>query len=138
VAHRKVNKREPKPKCFRRPPKPPEDLDDDTKKEWQALAKILTDMRVLTAADLPALEQFAFEQGLLRQIRKDLLTEGYSYETKKSGVQHFTQSFKALAMLGPSVDKACKAFGMVPSARVGLRTEEPKTAGDPTDDWSDF
>ena len=75
----RINQDEPEP-AEGVPPKPAH-LKGDAAKEWARLAKLTTDMRVLTVADGPMLEATCLVYAELRETERLIAKEGAIYQT---------------------------------------------------------
>ena len=106
-----------------RTPRVPPWLSDYGKAEWQRVAPLLVSRRILTAADLGALEAYCAAAGSARQIAAQLAATGTLPDPKLAGVQI---RFATLArQLGAEL-------GLSPVSRARLGAVAP--AGDDDDD----
>lgn len=130
---RKINKLEPKPK--RGMPRCPAHLDAKAKTAWKKLCKHLDEMGVIAHADEYALEILVSVYARIRDLQKSIKDHGgttYTSEREDGAVFH-----KALPQVA-QLEKAestfrsyLTEFGLTPSARVKLKTEEPDDKDDP-------
>lgn len=92
---------------------PPSYLSKDAKAEWRRVAPILiTERRVLTVADLGALENYCIAFGTMRELHRLLQVEGH---VLPSGKRHPAST--ALIQAQQMQLRAAAELGLTPSAR---------------------
>lgn len=121
---RPLNLREPKPDFPPGLPEPPEHLGPHARKEWSRAGKLLLDSRILTVADLPALEAYCVIYGRWSEAERNLQRSGLVVRVKG---QPFPQLNPFLIVANQCL-KQMRAFlvefGMTPSSRVRIAAEE--------------
>ena len=126
----RMNPEEPKPDIVHAVPPPPETLNADGKQAWNEIAKTLTDIGVLTVADLGMLEVLATQFGMFRKLRKEVYKNGMTDTDGKT-----TDEMKTLLQLGEALRKGKIEFGLTPASRTkvsGKKIDVKKSA------WSDL
>ena len=81
--HTRGRKPDPKPvsDAVRKVPKPPEEMSKEAKAEWKRVMPVLVERRVLTAADIGAVERFCEASGDIRIARAAIAKDGAYVET---------------------------------------------------------
>jgi P27 family predicted phage terminase small subunit len=128
--HRALNAKEPQPRAT--VPRCPEHLDDRAKKEWKRLVPVLRRMRVLTEADGMSLANLCQTWSTLVKAQEKLTEMGILYKAPSG----YVMQSPLLAVVNQCVDtitKLSREFGLTPSARSRMRTED-YSHGDPMED----
>lgn len=122
---RAINKKEPKPKF--KIPDPPEGMSDGARMEWPYFAKLVSDMRVLTVADGPALASLceAWSEMKNARMRMELLG-GPTYEVNGiGGTRYYSRPEQKVIQ---DADRRCRAllndFGLTPAARTRIQVTD--------------
>lgn len=115
---RPVNPREPQPD--RKPPRCPEFLEPDAKKEWKRLCKLLLKMNVLTEADGMALACLCQTWSTLGKAQRRLNETGLLFKTPSGYVQQ-SPFVSIVNVCGDIVMKLAQEFGLTPAARGRLQ-----------------
>jgi len=130
---RKINKQEPKPK--QGVPKCPAHLDPKAKTAWKKLCAHLEQMGVLTLADALALETLVSVYARIRDLQKSIKDHGATtYESVREDGAVFHKALPQVAQLEKAEStfrSYLTEFGLTPSARAKLKTEEPDDKDDP-------
>jgi P27 family predicted phage terminase small subunit len=71
-----------------RVPAPPSWLGKDARAEWRRVAPILVERKVLTDADLGALEAYCTAAGLVRECQRAINADGVVVQTEKGLKRH--------------------------------------------------
>lgn len=105
----------------KRPPKPPSNLGEHGRRMWRLLWRELTEMDILAASDMPALEMAAATYETWRMASESvqehgvLIPDGRGALRKNPGLQVMRDADTAF-------NRWCRAFGLTPAdaARLGL------------------
>ncbi len=111
---KRLNENEPKPKVVC--PPAPSFLDAEAKKEWRRVAKMLSKNRILTEADIPALQMYVVEYSTWKEAVENLNRDDIIYETDNK----YKQQSIWLTIRNRSFDnlrKMLQEFGMTPASR---------------------
>ena len=93
-------------------PKPPAYLSRDAKTEWKRVAHILThERKVLTEADLAALENYVIAVATMREAHRELQTSGLIINGKRNPVSTILKDSQMLSL------RAASELGLTPAAR---------------------
>lgn len=134
---RKPKRREPKPKhCI---PFPPAYLSEPVKKAWQAFAVKLDRMKVLTEADVFALEELSETRVEVMSLRQEITKEGrrVTVKTTTGDTRQVTNPLvNQLSVVAKRLDRLMVEFGLTPSARTRVNTSEEEKE-DPADEYLD-
>lgn len=130
---RPLNDREPQPPTDS-PPYMPDHLDEMAQKEWKRIVPILEQMRVLTEADYMTLATLCQAFSTMAEAQRQLTRAGILYKTNSG----YIQQSPLIAIVNQNallVAKLCREFGLTPSARATVKTNEDKAikADDPWD-----
>lgn len=120
--HAERNKREPKPP--RKTPRCPRWLDARAKKMWNALVKLLDEMKVLTIADGHALARYCQTWVQWRKYDEFVMAHGAVYTVKDQNgnikmVRTFPQALLA-ERLNLQLLRYEQEFGLTPAARTRI------------------
>ncbi len=130
---RAINKQEPKPK--RGIPRCPAHLDSKAKTAWKKLCTHLDNMGVLTLADELALETMVSVYARIRELQKELKElGGTTYKSVREGGDVMFKAYPQVAQLEKAEStfrSYLTEFGLTPSARAKLKTEESPDEDDP-------
>lgn len=124
---RPLNKREPQPNRVAADigAKPPDHLPESARKWWAYYGDILRDMRVLTEADLVALEGLALVTTQRIEQEANLAKAGPLYKTS-TGYITISPQFFIVGQLRERELKLLREFGLTPSARTRVQTVAPQ------------
>lgn len=127
--HRPINTKDPLPKG--RLPRCPDWLEDDAKKEWKRLGKILANMGMLTNMDMTAFAGYCQAYARWKGAEEFISQHGDMVRTPNGYLQQVPQVSIAQTNLKIML-KFCEQFGLTPSARSRLigSDEKPETAVD--------
>lgn len=93
-------------------PKAPAYLSKDAKIEWKRVAHILThERKVLTEADLAALENYVIAVATMREAHRELQTSGLIINGKRNPVSTILKDSQMLSL------RAAGELGLTPAAR---------------------
>lgn len=121
---RKLPQKEPKPKASPKVPDPPLDMDARAAAVWTRVAPMLFECRILTDADLLALEALCYQEVLWREAMKMTLEKGLIMPKKDKdgntvGIQESVFSHVAGKKL-PELRALYMQFGLTPASRVKI------------------
>jgi P27 family predicted phage terminase small subunit len=136
---RPLNKKEPKPPAAA-VSVPRGRLPDDGKRLWRALAPMLANLKVLTEADLPALEMLCLHYAVARAALKEMLQDGRVEIEDDQGHRYTISEGIAVTAMGITGVKKHPAasvfrenstafrmylteFGLTPASRVRLKMD---------------
>lgn len=125
---RPLNQSEPKPK--RKAPRCPTWLEDEAKKEWKRMGKILEQMGLLTEMDMAAFAGYCQAYARWKEAEEFITQHGNMIRTPNGYLQQVPQVSIAQTNLKIML-KFCEQFGLTPSARSRI------TAGEGSIDSSD-
>ncbi|MDO6718824.1 phage terminase small subunit P27 family [Psychrosphaera sp. 1_MG-2023] len=134
---RPINIKEPKPK--RGVPKCPSHIDAKAKTAWKKLCQRLDDMGVLTLADEYALEILVSIYARIRDLQK--VIKGYgktTYITLSTQGDEVVKAYPEVSQLEKAESlfrSYLTEFGLTPSARAKLQTEDKDEGDDPLDKY---
>ena len=127
----------PDVKVYETPPRPPQHMkDDEQKKCWRRTARLLTTMRVLTEADLHALEAYCATYSRWRYAESQLekygvvLVSGPANERTFKASPYISIAEAALKNMRTWMNE----FGITPASRSRVSAEKPA----PTEEAEDF
>lgn len=126
---RALNKDEPKP--AKKAPRCPSWLEDEAKKEWKRMGKILEQMGLLTDMDMAAFAGYCQAFARWKEAEEFLTQHGSIVRTPNGYLQQVPQVTIAQSNL-KIVLKFCEQFGLTPSARSRIAGDGAAT--DPEDD----
>tara|TARA_B100001063_G_scaffold247320_1_gene292612 strand:+ start:5905 stop:6375 length:471 start_codon:yes stop_codon:yes gene_type:complete len=130
---RAINKQEPKPQ--RGIPRCPAHLDSKAKTAWKKLCTHLDKMGVLTLADEMALEVLVSVYARIRDLQKQIKDHGgTTYESTREDGAVFHKALPQVQQLEKAEStfrSYLTEFGLTPSARAKLKTEEEPPGDDP-------
>ena len=119
--HRPLNKKDPMPKG--RLPHCPDWLEDDAKKEWKRLGKVLAEMGMLTNLDMMAFAGYCQAYARWKGAEEFITQHGDMVRTPNGYLQQVPQVSIAQTNLKIML-KFCEQFGLTPSARSRMIGEE--------------
>lgn len=126
---RPLPENEPVAPVGERTPGVPRHLKGDARRAWRKVAPVLHNMRVLTDADLHALEAYCVAYARWRKAEDELALGNYVIKTDKGNlVQSPWVGIANKAM--DQMRRFMVEFGMTPSSRARVKVE-PKAAADP-------
>ena len=111
---RPLNKYEPKPE--KKAPRCPSWLEDEAKKEWKRMAKVLETMGLLTEMDMAAFAGYCQAYARWREAEEFLTQHGSMVRTPNGYLQQVPQVSIAQTNMKIML-KFCEQFGLTPSAR---------------------
>lgn len=129
---RKLNKQEPQPIVTL--PHCPDYLDDSARLEWNRLAPILVRMKVLTEADYIALASLCQTYSTMVKAQEQLNKTGILFKTPSG----YVQQSPLIGIVNSCTEKIvtlCREFGLTPSARSRVQSNQPEMAKD-DDPWT--
>ncbi|UQT39106.1 phage terminase small subunit P27 family [Acidaminococcus intestini] len=116
-----LNKKEPMPKG--RLPRCPDWLEDDAKKEWKRLGKVLAEMGMLTHLDMMAFAGYCQAYARWKGAEEFITQHGDMVRTPNGYLQQVPQVSIAQTNLKIML-KFCEQFGLTPSARSRMIGEK--------------
>ncbi len=119
--HRRLNDREPQP--TKSTPTMPAHLDEDARREWRRLVRILKRMRVLSEADGIALGTLCQAQSTLAKAQMQLTRTGLVVKTPNGFIQQ-SPLLKVVNQQSEIVIRHLREFGLTPASRSRLTAEE--------------
>lgn len=111
---RPLNTKEPKP--AKKAPRCPSWLEDEAKKEWKRMAKVLEQMGLLTEMDMAAFAGYCQAYARWKEAEKFLTQHGSMVRTPNGYLQQVPQVSIAQTNMKIML-KFCEQFGLTPSAR---------------------
>jgi len=111
---RPLNQNEPKPD--RKAPRCPSWLEDEAKKEWKRVGKILERMGLLTEMDMAAFAGYCQAYARWKEAEEFITQHGAMIRTPNGYLQQVPQVSIAQTNLKIML-KFCEQFGLTPSAR---------------------
>ena len=112
--HRPLNKKEPMPKG--KLPRCPDWLEDDAKKEWKRLGKVLAEMGMLTEIDRAAFAGYCQAYARWKGAEEFITQHGDMVRTPNGYLQQVPQVSIAQTYL-KIMNKFAEQFGLTPSSR---------------------
>lgn len=126
---RPLNKNEPKPD--KKAPRCPSWLEEEAKKEWKRMGKILEQMGLLTEMDMAAFAGYCQAYARWKEAEEFVTQHGTIIRTPNGYLQQVPQVSVAQTNLKIML-KFCEQFGLTPSARSRIAAgEEPQQESDP-------
>ena len=122
-SHRPFNGEEPQPRLGA--PKCPAFLDDEARKEWRRLTRILLKMRVLSEADGMALAKLCQAYSTMTRAQKKLSQGGLLLKTPSG----YVQQSPLLGIINECVRQITvlsREFGLTPASRTRIQIIEPE------------
>lgn len=111
---RPLNKKEPKP--AKKAPRCPSWLEEEAKKEWKRMAKVLEQMGLLTEMDMAAFAGYCQAYARWKEAEEFLTQHGSMVRTPNGYLQQVPQVSIAQTNMKIML-KFCEQFGLTPSAR---------------------
>lgn len=137
---RPLDPSEPEPEVPKDVPQAPAHLSDDAAEEWEYLAPILHKLRLLTVADLLALERLVECYAEVRKLQQVIDTAGHTFEAVGMAGDVIIRQRPEVRMLSDA-DKRLKAylieFGLTPAARSKVSAGEDGGGEDPAEKYLD-
>lgn len=125
---RPLNNREPAP--AKKAPRCPSWLEDEAKKEWKRMAKVLEAMGLLTEMDMAAFAGYCQAYARWKEAEEFITQHGSMVRTPNGYLQQVPQV--SIAQTNQKIMlKFCEQFGLTPSARSRI------VAGGETDSAND-
>ena len=126
---RPLNTREPKPQ--KKAPSCPAWLEDEAKREWKRMAKVLEQMGLLTEMDMAAFAGYCQAYARWKEAEEFLTQHGSMVRTPNGYLQQVPQV--SIAQTNQKMMlKFCEQFGLTPSARSRIIGSEGNA--DPADE----
>ncbi|MCX7633239.1 MAG: phage terminase small subunit P27 family [Turneriella sp.] len=126
---RPLNKNEPKPD--KKAPRCPAWLEDEAKKEWKRIGKILERLGLLSEMDMAAFAGYCQAFARWKEAEEFISQHGTIIRTPNGYLQQVPQVSIAQTNLKIML-KFCEQFGLTPSARSRIAAGEG--SGDPADE----
>lgn len=126
---RPLNEAEPKPQ--KKAPRCPPWLEDEAKREWKRMAKVLEQMGLLTEMDMAAFAGYCQAYARWKEAEEFLTQHGSMVRTPNGYLQQVPQVSIAQTNMKIML-KFCEQFGLTPSARSRIVGGE--AVADPADD----
>ena len=111
---RPLNTKEPTPE--KKAPRCPSWLEDEAKKEWKRMAKVLEQMGLLTEMDMAAFAGYCQAYARWKEAEEFLTQHGSMVRTPNGYLQQVPQVSIAQTNMKIML-KFCEQFGLTPSAR---------------------
>ena len=118
---RPLNKKEPQPRQII--PDCPAYLDEAAKLEWNRLAPILQQMRVVTDADGIALGMLCQAYATLIRAQSKLTETGLLFKTPSGYVQQ-SPLIGIVNSSTETITRLCREFGLTPAARTRVQVQD--------------
>lgn len=125
--HRPLNFKDPLPKG--KLPRCPDWLEDDAKKEWRRLGKVLAEMGMLTNLDLTAFAGYCQAYARWKAAEEFITKHGDMVRTPNGYLQQVPQVSIAQTNLKIML-KFCEQFGLTPSARSRMIGQDKESVGE--------
>ena len=114
---RKLNTNEPKPK--KKAPRCPAWLEDEAKKEWKRMSKVLESMGLLTEMDMAAFAGYCQAYARWKEAEEFISQHGSMVRTPNGYLQQVPQG--SIAQTNQKIMlKFCEQFGLTPSSRISI------------------
>lgn len=126
---RPLNEAEPKP--MKKAPRCPTWLEDEAKREWKRMAKVLEQLGLLTEMDMAAFAGYCQAYARWKEAEEFLTQHGSMVRTPNGYLQQVPQVSIAQTNMKIML-KFCEQFGLTPSARSRIVGGEG--ASDPADE----
>ena len=126
---RPINEAEPKPQ--KKAPRCPTWLEDEAKREWKRMAKVLEQLGLLTEMDMAAFAGYCQAYARWKEAEEFLTQHGSMVRTPNGYLQQVPQVSIAQTNMKIML-KFCEQFGLTPSARSRIVGGEG--ASDPADE----
>ena len=126
---RPLNEAEPKPQ--KKAPRCPTWLEDEAKREWKRMAKVLEQLGLLTEMDMAAFAGYCQAYARWKEAEEFLTQHGSMVRTPNGYLQQVPQVSIAQTNMKIML-KFCEQFGLTPSARSRIVGGEG--APDPADE----
>jgi P27 family predicted phage terminase small subunit len=124
---RPLNRKEPKP--AQKAPRCPAWLDDEAKKEWKRVGKVLEQMGMLTELDMAAFAGYCQAYARWKTAEDFITQHGDMVRTPNGYIQQVPQVSIAQTNLKIML-RFCEEFGLTPSARSRIVGEERQAASE--------
>lgn len=111
-------------------PPAPSWLSADAKREWKRVVPVLVERRILTTADLGSLENYCMAIGTIREMERQLQSDGYVIDTEKGAKRHPGVGIRDSAVIQARLLAAELGLTPVSRSRPAVRGE---SAGDDLD-----
>lgn len=126
---RPLNTKEPKP--VKKAPRCPAWLEDEAKKEWRRMGKVLEQLGLLTEMDMAAFAGYCQAYARWKEAEEFITQHGTMVRTPNGYLQQVPQVSIAQTNLKIML-KFCEQFGLTPSARSRIVGED--ASPDPADE----
>lgn len=123
--HTRGRKAEPVPvdDPIRKAPAPPKDMSPEAKAEWRRCVPVLVERRVLSKADLHAVERFCEASGDIKIARAAIAKDG-AYVTNRLDELKRHPAFATLREATAEARRWAAELGLTPSARSRAGSHE--------------
>lgn len=104
-------------------PKPPAQFEGRAKQEWKTVTKSLWELGMLHLEDLPQLEAYCFNVGLMDKASKKINQEGVLGVYKNKGGHEYVSKNKWISVYNEATDRIIKLaaqFGFSPASRTRI------------------
>ena len=118
---RPLNKREPKP--VKKAPRCPAWLEDEAKKEWKRMSKVLESMGLLTEMDMAAFAGYCQAYARWKEAEEFITQHGSIVKTPSGYWQQVPQVSIAQTYL-KIMNRFAEQFGLTPSSRSRIIAED--------------
>ena len=125
---RPLNTNEPQPQ--KKAPRCPAWLEDEAKREWKRMGKVLEQMGLLTEMDMAAFAGYCQAYARWKEAEEFISQHGTIVKTPSGYWQQVPQVSIAQTYL-KIMNKFCEQFGLSPSARSRIVTGQGDTEEDP-------
>lgn len=126
---RPLNENEPKPQ--KKAPRCPTWLEEEARKEWKRMAKVLEQLGLLTEMDMAAFAGYCQAYARWKEAEEFLTQHGSMVRTPNGYLQQVPQVSIAQTNMKIML-KFCEQFGLTPSSRSRIVSGEG--GGDPSDE----
>lgn len=123
--HTRGAKATPRPVAdpVRKVPAPPKDMTDEAKKEWRRVMPVLVERRVLSAADLAAVERYCDATGDIAIARARIRLDG-DYVPNRLGELKRHPAFATLRESTAEARRWAAELGLTPASRSRVGSHE--------------
>ncbi|MEF2548846.1 phage terminase small subunit P27 family [Aurantimonas sp. E1-2-R+4] len=115
---------------MRKVPKPPDEMSTEAKAEWKRVMPVLVERRVLSPADIGAVERFCEASGDIRIARASIAKDG-AYVENRLGELKRHPAFATLRESTAEARRWAAELGLTPASRsrVGSSDDGEDSAG---------
>jgi len=123
---RALNKHEPKPPAPDRVPYAPRHLNDDAKREWRRIIKVLLSLGLYTEVDYAALAMYCQAWGRWIRAERMVIEKGEVLLSTQTGNYYQNPWFHVANRAWDQMLKMLSRFGLSPADRTRLSVEQPE------------